>query len=144
MSRRMIGTKRVETVLDAQMSVVYALAWIILSGKLTLDEFTADALRDPGVRVLMGKIDLEVDPAAHGERQTVEVETTDGRRLSSRVEIPRGHWDAPLSDDELREKFLALATPALASRAEVAADLVDRIESPGALTELLALLRGQR
>src|SRR3989304_4501376 len=52
------------------MSVAYALAWIILSGKLTLDEFTADALRDPGVRALMGKIDLEVDPAAHGERQT--------------------------------------------------------------------------
>ena len=143
MSRRMIGTKRVETVLDAQMSVAYALAWIILSGKLTLDEFTADALRDPGVRALMGKIDLEVDPAAHGERQTVEVETTDGRRVSSRVEIPRGHWEDPLSDDDLHEKFLALAGAALGSRAKAAAELVDRIESPGVLTELLAMLRGQ-
>jgi 2-methylcitrate dehydratase PrpD len=143
MSRRMIGTKRVESVLDAQMSVAYALAWIILRGKLTLDEFSAEALRDPGVRALMGKIELEVDPAAHGERQTVEVETTAGRRLSSRVEIPRGHWEDPLSDDELRAKFLALATPAVASRADMAADLVNRIESPGALTELLTLLRGQ-
>src|SRR3989338_6190590 len=143
MSRRMIGTKRVETVLDAQMSVAYALAWIILSGKLTLDEFTADALRDPGVRALMGKIDLEVDPAAHGERQTVEGETTDGRRVSSRVEIPRGHWEDPLSDDDLHEKFLALAGAALGSRAKAAAELVDRIESPGVLTELLAMLRGQ-
>ena len=142
MSRRMIGTKRVETVLDAQMSVAYALAWIIVSGKLTLDEFTADALRDPGVRALMGKIDLEVDPAAHGERQTVEVETTDGRRVSSRVEIPRGHWEDPLSDDDLRDKFLALAGAALGSCAKAAADLVDRIESPGALSELVALLRG--
>jgi 2-methylcitrate dehydratase PrpD len=144
MSRRMIGTKRVETVLDAQMSVAYALAWIVLSGKLTLDEFTADALQDPRVRALMAKIDLEVDPAAHGERQTVEVETTDGRRLSSRVEIPRGHWDAPLSDDDLHDKFLALAETALGSRAKAAAELVDRIESPGALTELLALLRGKK
>ena len=89
----------------------------------------------------MGKIDLEVDPAAHGERQTVEVESTDGRRLSSRVEIPRGHWDAPLSDAELRDKFLGLAGAVLGTRAETAADLVDRIESPGALSELMALLR---
>jgi len=142
MSRRMIGTKRVETVLDAQMSVAYALAWIILRGRLTLDEFTADALRDPGVRALMGKIHLEVDPAAHGERQTVEVETTDGRRVSSRVEIPRGHWDDPLSDGDLRDKFLALAGAALGSRARTAAELVERIESPGALSELVALLHG--
>jgi len=142
MSRRMIGTKRVETVLDAQMSVAYALAWIILRGKLTLDEFTADALRDPDARALMTKIDLEVDPAAHGERQTVEVETTAGRRVSSRVEIPRGHWEDPLSDAELREKFLALAEAALGPRAWAVADLVDRIESPGALPELVALLRG--
>ena len=142
MSRRMIGTKRVDTVLDAQMSVAYALAWIILGGRLTLDEFTPDALQDHAARSLMTRIDLEVDPAAHGERQTVEVETLDGRRLSSRVEIPRGHWDAPLTDAELREKFLALAGTVLGSRARAAADLVDRIESPGALPELVALLRG--
>jgi 2-methylcitrate dehydratase PrpD len=141
MSRRMIGTKRVDTVLDAQMSVAYALAWIILRGRLTLDEFAPEALRDPAARSLMAKIDLEVDPAAHGERQTVEVETTDGRRLSSRVETPRGHWDAPLTDAELREKFLGLAGAVLGSRAEAAAGLVDRIESPGALSELMALLR---
>src|SRR6266540_763796 len=141
MSRRMIGTKRVNTVLDAQMSAAYALAWIILRGRLTLDEFTPEALRAPEVRAVMGRIDLEVDPAAHGERQTVEVDTTDGRRLSSRIEIPRGHWDAPLTDAELREKFLSLAGAVLGSRAEAAAGLVDRIESPGALSELMALLR---
>jgi len=143
MSRRMIGTKRVDTVLDAQMSVAYALAWIILRGRLTLEEFTPAALEDPAARVLMARIDLEVDPGAHGERQTVEVETTDGRRLSSRVEIPRGHWDVPLPDAELREKFLALAGTALGSRAADVADLVDRIEEPDALRNFLALLRSR-
>ena len=71
----------------------------------------------------------------------MEVETTDGRRLFSRVEIPRGHWDAPLTDAELREKFLGLAGAVLGSRAEAAVKVVDRIESPGALSELVALLR---
>ena len=142
MSRRMIGATRVETVLDAQMSVAYALAWIIVRAKLTLDEFTPEALRDPTARALMARIELVVDPAAHGERQTVEVETTDGRLLSSRVEIPRGHWEAPLSDAEVRDKFLGLARPALGPSTEAAADLVARIETPGALPELIALLRG--
>jgi 2-methylcitrate dehydratase PrpD len=123
--------------------VTYALAWIILRGRLTLEEFTPDALRDPAARALMTRIDLEVDPAAHGERQTVEVETMDGRRLSSRVEIPRGHWDAPLSDDDLREKFLGLAGAALGSRARLAPDLVEMIERPGTLQELLTLLRSR-
>jgi 2-methylcitrate dehydratase PrpD len=121
--------------------VAYALAWTILRGRLTLEEFTPDALRDPAARALMTRIDLEVDPAARGERQTVEVETIDGRRLSSRVEIPRGHWDAPLSDAELREKFLGLAGAVLGSQASKAADLVGRIEEPGTLQGLLALLR---
>jgi 2-methylcitrate dehydratase PrpD len=89
----------------------------------------------------MARIDLEVDPLAHGERQTVEVETTDGRRVSSRVEIPRGHWEDPLSDEEVHEKFVALAGAALGSRAPTAADLVARIELPGVLSELVALLR---
>ncbi len=142
MSRRMIGATRVDTVLDAQMSVTYALAWIIARGRLTLEEFTPEALRDPAARAVMARIDLEVDPAAHGERQTVEVETTDGRRLSSRVEIPRGHWEAPLSDTEVGDKFLALAQAALGPRTQAAADLVARIEAPGALPELIALLRG--
>ena len=83
-----------------------------------------------------GRVDVR------GERQTVEVETTDGRLLSSRVEIPRGHWEAPLSDAEVRDKFLGLARPALGPSTEAAADLVARIETPGALPELIALLRG--
>jgi hypothetical protein len=57
------------------------------------------------------------------------------------VEIPRGHWDAPLSDGEVREKFLGLAGGVLGSSASEAADLVGRIEEPGTLQELLALLR---
>jgi 2-methylcitrate dehydratase PrpD len=90
----------------------------------------------------MARMELVVDPAAHGERQTVEVETRDGRRLTSRVELPLGHWDNPLSDAELQAKFLRLASTALgAPRAKKAAALVAGIEKPGALRRLLALLR---
>ncbi len=120
----------------------YPVCWGINSAADSMLTLRAEALRDPTARALMARIELVVDPAAHGERQTVEVETTDGRLLSSRVEIPRGHWEAPLSDAEVRDKFLALARPALGPSTEAAADLVARIETPGALPELIALLRG--
>lgn len=141
MSHRMVGGTRIASVLDAQMSLPYALASILLRGRLTLAEFDEAALADPAAREVMRRIELVVDPRAHGERQTVEVELRDGRRLRERVETPHGHWDDPLSDDELRGKFLGLAGPALGARAADAADLVGEVETPGALGRLLRLLR---
>jgi 2-methylcitrate dehydratase PrpD len=141
MSRRMIGGPRTASLLDAQMSVTYAVASILVRGHLGLEDFTDAALADPTVRDMMTRVELIVDPAAHGERQTVEIETRDGRVLRDRVENPRGHWDNPLSDAELRAKFLALAGPALGSTAARAADLVGELERPGTLALLLAVLR---
>ena len=118
------------------------MACIIRFGRLTLREFTAAAVGDRVTRALMQRITLVVDPEAHGERQTLEVETRDGRRLTCRIEVPLGHWDNPQSDDALHDKFLRLAGAALgAARAAKVADLVARIDKPGALTRLFALLR---
>jgi 2-methylcitrate dehydratase PrpD len=141
MSRRMIGGRRTRSLLDAQMSVTYAVACILVRGHLGLEDFAAAALADPAVRDMMTRVELVVDPVAHGERQTVEIETRDGRLLRDRVENPRGHWDNPLSDGELRAKFLALAGPTLGHAAAAAADLVGELERPGALTGLLKTLR---
>jgi 2-methylcitrate dehydratase PrpD len=142
MSLRMIGGRRIDSVLDAQMSVTYAVAAILVRGRLTLDEFTDAARRDPEIRALMPRVELLVDPAAHGERQTVEIATRDGRAFRARVETPYGHWDNPLSDAELRAKFLRLATPALgAGGAGAVADLVARLDEPGALDDLRRRLR---
>jgi len=61
------------------------------------------------------------------------IETRDGRRLHARVEDPRGHWDNPLSDGELRAKFLGLAEPVLGADAARAVELVGELERPGVL-----------
>ena len=109
MSRRMIGTKRVETVLDAQMSVAYALAWIILRG--TTHARRVHRRRAPGSRC----------PRADGRRSIsrwTRRRTASGRRWRSR---PRTAGASPRAsrsraatgrlrssdDGELREKFLA-------------------------------------
>jgi 2-methylcitrate dehydratase PrpD len=141
MSRRMIGGRRVRSILDAQMSVVWSVAAILVRGRLTLEEFETAALDDPAIRAMTERIELVVDPQAHGERQTVEVETRDGRRLRERVETPRGHWDRPLSDAELGEKFRSLATPALGAHAHDVVHLVARLDDTESLEQLLDCLR---
>lgn len=141
MSRRMIGGHRVATVLDAQMSLPYALACLLRHGRLTLDEFTEAALAEPATRDVMERIELVVDPAAHGERQTVEIFTARGDCYCERVETPVGHWDNPLSDSALREKFLTLATSALGDDAVALADLIERLDEPDALPKVRALLQ---
>jgi 2-methylcitrate dehydratase MmgE/PrpD-like protein len=71
----------------------------------------------------------------------VEIVTTAGDCFRERVETPIGHWDNPLSDSALREKFLSLATPALGGDAVVLADLIERLDEPDALPKVRALLR---
>jgi 2-methylcitrate dehydratase PrpD len=144
MSRRMIGGRRVDSVLDAQMSLPWSVACILVRGRLTLAEFEPAALHDPLVRATMDRIELVVDPDAHGERQTVEIETRDGRRLRDRVETPRGHWDRPLPDAALTQKFLALATPVLGAAAPAVAAAVDALDGAPTVKTLLDRLRPPR
>lgn len=144
MSRRMIGGRRVDSVLDAQMSLPWSVACILARGRLTLAEFEPAALGDPLVRATMDRIELVVDPDAHGERQTVEIETRDGRRLRDRVETPRGHWDRPLTDAELTDKFLALATPVLGAAAPAVVAAVDALDTAPTVQPLLDRLRSPR
>lgn len=144
MSRRMIGGRRVDSVLDAQMSLPWSVACILVRGRLTLAEFGPAALADPLVRTTMERIELVVDPAAHGERQTVEIDTHDGRRLRDRVETPRGHWDNPLTDAELTDKFLELAAPVLGNAAPAAAAAVEALDAAPTVKGLLDRLRPPR
>jgi 2-methylcitrate dehydratase PrpD len=142
MSRRMVGGRRIASVLDAQMSLPWSLACLVVRGRLTLDEFGDEALGDPALHAAMDRVALVVDPRAHGERQTVEIETRDGRRLRERVETPRGHWDQPLGDDALQAKFVALAGAALGpAEATEVADLVWALDSTATVKPLLDRLQ---
>jgi 2-methylcitrate dehydratase PrpD len=119
-------------------------ACILVRGRLTLAEFGPAALADPLVRTTMERIELVVDPAAHGERQTVEIDTHDGRHLRDRVETPRGHWDNPLTDAELTDKFLELAAPVLGNAAPAAVAAVEALDAAPTVKGLLDRLRPPR
>jgi 2-methylcitrate dehydratase PrpD len=103
------------TVHQAKFSMGFVLALVALYGRAGVDEFTEEALTDPQVRAFHDRAEMVVDPevdAAYPARWIglVDVETTDGRRLTSKVDVPKGDPGNPLSRAELEDKAHRLAT----------------------------------
>ena len=102
------------TVHQAKFSMGFVLALIALRGRAGIDEFTEEASTDAGApRVPRQGRD---GPRPRDGRRLprrwiglVEVETTDGRLLTSRVEVPKGDPGNPLSRTELEAKARRLA-----------------------------------
>jgi 2-methylcitrate dehydratase PrpD len=103
---------------QAKFSLPYVVAHALIHGSVRIDAFGPDRLNDSGLRALMKKIELAADPemSRNFPRQRaarVEIETTDGRRLTHQQDTRKGDPELPLSDDELNDKFLELAAPVL-------------------------------
>jgi 2-methylcitrate dehydratase PrpD len=98
---------------QAQFSMGTVLGLIALHGRAGLDEFEHHALEDARVAAFRQRVrmvlDAEVD-AAYPRRWVgkVDVETTDGRVLSARVDVPKGDPGNSLSRAELEEKAVRL------------------------------------
>jgi 2-methylcitrate dehydratase PrpD len=102
------------TIHQSKFSMGLVLALIALRGRAGVTEFTDEALWDPEFRGFANRVEMVYDPeidAAYPERWIgfVEVETTDGERFTSRVDIPKGDPGNTLSRVELEDKARRLA-----------------------------------
>ncbi len=130
----------------ADHSAPFVMAMALLRGKMTLREYQNAPWLDNAVRDLMRRIDLVVDPQR--ERQFIQngalgVELTahlaDGNVLSTEVRHPKGHPDAPLTDDELLTKMRwLLEDVAPTETPERILDLCLRLETPADVRALIA------
>ena len=122
------GYEHPATPAEARFSLKYVVATALTHGSVRLAAFEPARLADPATRALMQNIDLavdaELDASFPGQRAArIAIETRDGRRGEILQPTRKGDPDMPLSDRELEEKFLELATPVLgeaAARALVA------------------------
>ncbi len=136
------GNPDPKTEFEAKFSLPYCVAVALVTGKARRAAFTEPWLFDKGLRELMTRVALSVDseadknaPAARAA--TVEIETTDGRRLSHYSPTRKGDPDNPLSDDELIEKFDELVIPVIGEAA--AASLCDVLWRVDALDNMVDL-----
>lgn len=108
-----LATRRPRGTDDAQYSLPFPVAALLVHGKVGAAEIDGDGLRDPRVLRLSDLIELVEEPRYSNlfpaERWAeVEIETTDGRVLSSGPAVARGSAENPLSDTEISAKFHAL------------------------------------
>ncbi len=91
----------------ADHSLHYLAAVAIMDRCVTVDSYTEDRLRSPVVGRLIDRIEIEGDPGMNRFVQggIAEIRTTDGRTLTRRIDYPKGHYENPMTDGEVAEKF---------------------------------------
>jgi 2-methylcitrate dehydratase PrpD len=125
----------------------YILPVGLVFGGVTIDDILEDRLRHPEVARLRAATRMEGDPELEKNwpeqyASIVEVVTADGRTLSCRVDFAKGTMQNPLTPDEIRAKYMKLATTVTTEgHAERIAGLVDRAERLLDIAALAALLR---
>jgi 2-methylcitrate dehydratase PrpD len=100
----------------AKFSLPYLLASILVNGRAILADFTDEAVRDETRLGVAGKVYYDIDPTIDYPRHFighVALRLTDGRVLEERQDHPRGGPDAPMTREELTDKFRANAAEAI-------------------------------
>ena len=106
-------------VLEAQMSLPYSLAVVLLDGRAFPAQFAPARIADPAVRALAQRIGGSADPALDARFSAtvmpavVTVQTRSGGTYTASNDSPSGSIDRQLTPTQMEEKFRALAGEAL-------------------------------
>jgi len=130
----------------ADHSLPYVIAAALVERQVTPVQFTMEKIMDPKIRAQLQKIEVVADPEIEKvfpalQRVVVNIQTTDGRSFSKQLDYPKGDPRNPLTDQEVEEKFAALADGVLSEDAQKRVkDAVWNLERVRSVSELMALL----
>jgi 2-methylcitrate dehydratase PrpD len=128
---------------EALLSTHYAAAVILHDRELTLSQFEPARYDDPVLRRFAAEqVEVHADASLAGVQAVVEVETTDGRKLSVHCEHPLGSPEHPLTRSQVEAKFRSYAKARLpVARVDAVIAAVAGLEDFGSVAELMTLLR---
>jgi 2-methylcitrate dehydratase PrpD len=115
---KVAGNPDPHTAFEAKFSTAYCVAAAFVLGSVRLRAFEPDALADPAIRGLVERTSVVPDDAMESlfpgrrEARLVVVDRA-GERHEYTRHTRKGDPDDPLTDGELRAKFLDLAEPVL-------------------------------
>ncbi len=144
---RALGNYRPANTWEAQFSMPYVAGAALADGVVGPAQIAESRLGDTRLLAEVDKVSLVGDAEADALRPgmvpgRVRITGVDGREFETWVPYPRGAPENPLSDAEIKQKFLGLAGDAIGDGA--AADLgvcLDRLEELADVGELVAKLR---
>jgi 2-methylcitrate dehydratase len=130
----------------ADHSMPYCLAVAIMDGKVTPEQFAPERIADPALIPLMDKVRAvgndefeQLFPEKQPSRVTITLH--DGTSYSERVDVPKGDYRDPMTMDEIKVKFDALAAPLFdephCNRIRDTVLYLDRLDSIDGLMKLL-------
>jgi 2-methylcitrate dehydratase PrpD len=134
--------------IDAQFSLPYTCAQVLLRTPPGPEWFTTQRLQDEVVLDLASRVTVTTDAGVETERRTdpsalrarVSLRLRDGRVLDDERAVAHGHPSDPLTDEELVTKFRVLAEPRLG--AGPAARFAEAVMEGSADTSALGVFAG--
>lgn len=133
------------TIIDAQFSVPYVVATTLVRGKVTVDDFTNEAIKRPEILKMAQKVNTRLEPAMnrHGVgpgRVTITIQ--DGAAYTEKVEFCLGSVARPMSFEDVDRKFRECAAcsikPLPKNTVEKVIGMVGGLED---LTDATAIIR---
>jgi 2-methylcitrate dehydratase PrpD len=124
--------KEPKTGLEGKFSIWHSVAVCLIDGTAGKIQYSDTRVNDPLVVNMRERVKIITDEklAAHEARAIIRL--VDGRTFEITVEHGLGTRENPLTDDDLRSKFLSLAGPAIGSeRANKVLNTIDRLELLG-------------
>ena len=131
----------------ADHSLPYVIAVALVERQVAPVHFTMGKIMDPKIRQQLQKIEVVADaeiekvfPAL--QRVIVNITTTDGRTFSKQLDYPKGDPRNPLTDQEVEEKFTALAEGVLSAGAQrKLREAIWNLEDSDSVRKLMALMK---
>jgi 2-methylcitrate dehydratase PrpD len=150
--RNILTRERPVTGLQAKFSMEFSVAILVLEGRAGLSEFTDQMVARPEIAAMMDRIDYDsysqpgpdFTPDFTNVTTLVEIDLSDGQKLSGRADYARGSTNAPMSFDDVTEKFRGCASHAdwPDHKADQIIELVRNLESQPDLNGLVGALTG--
>lgn len=131
-------------------SAQYVLATAAYDGRIEVDQLTGDRLHDQRIARLSQQVTVRGDDELEQLfpeqwAGAVTIVTNDGRELSHTTYYPTGDPENPMSEGDLKRKFITLATTVVSERrAERIIEVVGQLERLDDVSELVRLCTGEQ
>src|SRR5690606_35087662 len=106
---------------ECKFSIPYVVAHAAKYGSVRLSAFEPNRINDPDLRDLMSRISLQADPELTAKFPTmraarVRVVLKNGESFEHFQPFRIGDPEAPLSDEQISDKFMELAAPVISDK----------------------------
>ena len=137
-----------QTGIQGKFCMPYLVARAVIDGRVGLDIFTDSAVRDQNVLKFAERVQMRLDPNlkktdAAGRPCRVTIRLKGGQSYSREAQHAKGGPEFPMTEDELKAKFLECARQAIdPNSAERALADVERLDTLANIRPLCDILRG--